>query len=72
MRESISISLPDDLKKELDSYTETQGVSRSDMVREALRDYLFAQKFRALRRELIPYAQAQGIYTDEEVFREVS
>jgi metal-responsive CopG/Arc/MetJ family transcriptional regulator len=52
MRESISISLPKELKKEMDRYSESQGVSRSDMVREALRDYLFVQRFRALRREL--------------------
>ena len=72
MRESISISLPGDLKAELDDLTDAEGVSRSDVVREALREYLFSRRFRALRRELMPYAEAQGIFTDEDVFREVS
>jgi Arc/MetJ-type ribon-helix-helix transcriptional regulator len=72
MRESISISLPKELKKEMDRYSESQGVSRSDMVREALRDYLFVQRFRALRRELMVYAEAQGVFTDEDVFRKIS
>ena len=72
MRESISISLPKELKTEMDRYSESQGVSRSDMVREALRDYLFVQKFRALRRELMVYAEAQGVFTDEDVFRKIS
>jgi metal-responsive CopG/Arc/MetJ family transcriptional regulator len=72
MRESISISLPQDLKDELDRFTRTEGVSRSDLVREALREYLFTRKFRALRRQLMPYAEAQGIFTDEDVFREIS
>ncbi len=72
MPESISISLPGDLKEELDRFTEAEGVSRSDLVREALREYLFIRKFRGLRRRLMPYAEAQGIYTDEDVFREVS
>jgi metal-responsive CopG/Arc/MetJ family transcriptional regulator len=72
MRESISISLPEDLKTEIDRFTRTEGISRSDLVREALRDYLFARRLRALRREMMPYAEAQGIYTDEDVFREVS
>lgn len=72
MRESISISLPEDLKAELDQLTEAEGLSRSDLVREALRDYLFVRRFRRLREELMPYAEAQGIYTDEDVFNVVS
>jgi metal-responsive CopG/Arc/MetJ family transcriptional regulator len=72
VRESISISLPEDLKAEIDRYTRAEGISRSDLVREALRDYLFSRRLRELRRELMPYAEAQGIYTDEDVFREVS
>jgi metal-responsive CopG/Arc/MetJ family transcriptional regulator len=72
MRESISISLPEELKDELDRVTESEGISRSDLVREAVREYLFARRFRALRQELMPYAEAQGVYTDEDVFRAVS
>jgi metal-responsive CopG/Arc/MetJ family transcriptional regulator len=72
MRESISISLPEDLKNELDQITQLEGVSRSDLVREALREYLFTRKFRSLRRQLMPCAEAQGIFTDEDVFREIS
>jgi metal-responsive CopG/Arc/MetJ family transcriptional regulator len=72
MRESISISLPEDLKDELDRVTRADGVSRSDVVREAVREYLFVRQFRVLRQRLVPYAEAQGIYTDEDLFREVS
>lgn len=72
MRESISISLPEPLKAELDRFTQAEGISRSDLVREAVREYLFTRRLRALRQELMPYAEAQGIYTDEDVFREVS
>ncbi len=38
MRESISISLPEDLKAELDEAVRAEGVSRSDVVREAVRE----------------------------------
>lgn len=72
MRESISISLPPELKAELDSFTEAEGVSRSDLFREALREYLFLRRFRSLRQELMPYAEAQGLYTDEDIFRTFS
>ena len=69
MRESISISLPKDLKAELDDAVRVEGVSRSDVVREAVWEYLFIRRFRALRQELIPYAEAAGVFTDEDVFR---
>ena len=72
MRESISISLPEPIKAELDRFSEAQGVSRSDTVRAALQEYLFIRKFRALRAQIVPLAQAQGIFTDEDVFRLIS
>jgi metal-responsive CopG/Arc/MetJ family transcriptional regulator len=72
MRESISISLPDDLKAELDRVISREGISRSELIREALRDHLFSRQFRRLRRELMPYAEAQGVFSDEDVFREIS
>lgn len=72
MRESISISLPEAVKADLDSFSETRGISRSEAVREALEQYLFVERFRALRAQLMPYGEAQGIFTDEDVFREIS
>lgn len=72
MRESISISLPEDVKIELDRFTAARGITRSDAVREALADYMFVQKLRALRARLMPYAEAQGVFTDEDVFRRLS
>ena len=72
MRESISISLPEDIKAELDRFSESEGVSRSDTVRAALQEYLFIRRLRALRAEMMPYAEAQGVFNDEDVFRIVS
>lgn len=72
MRESISISLPAELKDELDQAMAAEGVSRSDLVREALRAYLFARRFRTLRAAMLPYAEARGVFTDEDVFHLLS
>ena len=72
MRETISISLPAELKADLDRYAEAEGVSRSEMARTAVHEYLFVRRFRDLRRELVPYAEAEGFYTDEDVFRALS
>ncbi len=67
MMQTVSISLPSALKREVDSLADDQGVSRSDLIRAALREYVFARRFRVMRQDLIPYAAAQGVYTDEDV-----
>lgn len=72
MRESISISLSADLKDELDRLTKEEGVSRSDVVRDSLKEYLFQRRFRALRAKVMVKARARGIFTDEDVFRQIS
>ena len=72
MRRRISISLPERMKAALDQLSEAGGVTRSDVVRDALHEYIFARRLRRLRSRLMPFAEAQGVYTDEDVFRKVS
>lgn len=72
MRETITISLPEDIKAEVDAFTQEHGLSRSDLVRQALREYLLIRRFRELRGRMVPHAQAQGIFTDEDVFERIS
>ena len=72
MRETITISIPPQMKKALDEASHTEGVTRSEVVRESLRDYLFLRRFRALRQKMTAQAQAHGVYTDEDVFERVS
>jgi metal-responsive CopG/Arc/MetJ family transcriptional regulator len=64
----ISISLPSELRAEIDGLARAEGVSRSELIRTALREYVFIRRFRTLRQELLPYAAARGIHTDEDVF----
>lgn len=72
MRETISVSLPEEIKSALDSLSEAENRSRSEVVREALRDYIFVRRFRRLRSRMIPHAEEKGIFTDEDVFEQVS
>ncbi|MBI3562810.1 MAG: ribbon-helix-helix protein, CopG family [Gammaproteobacteria bacterium] len=72
MRETITISVPEEIKNELDKIVQDEGVSRSDVIRESLRDYLFMRRFLKLRARMLAKAQAQGIYTDEDVFKKIS
>jgi metal-responsive CopG/Arc/MetJ family transcriptional regulator len=72
MRQTITISIPEEIKKELDEVTSEEGLSRSDIIRESLRDYLFIRRFRSLRGRMMARAGAQGIYTDQDVFERIS
>ena len=48
------------------------GRSRSEVVREALRRQLQLLRFERIRERLLPFAEARGYLTDEDVFDEVS
>jgi predicted transcriptional regulator len=72
MRETVTISLPPAVRRELDRVAKEEGISRSDVLRQSLEDFLFARRFRALRQRMMASAQAQGVYTDEDVFSRVS
>jgi len=72
MSQTISVNVPDDMKAELDKLTKRDGVSRSAVLRDALREYLFIHRFRALRARMVPKAEARGIRTDQDVFDQVS
>jgi predicted transcriptional regulator len=72
MRATLTISVPEHLSKELDALAEATGRSRSQIVRESLEKHLASQHFQILRSRLVPKARAAGLFTDEDVFREVS
>lgn len=72
MREAVTISLPKAVRREIDRIAKEEGVSRSDVLRQSLEDFLFMRRFRQLRQRMMASAQAQGIYTDEDVFTRVS
>lgn len=72
MRETITISIPKSIKQRLDGIIKKEHLNRSDIVREALRQYFARQEFYRLRQLMVPEAENRGIYTDEDVFRSVS
>ena len=72
MSQSMTIRIPDDLRKQLLKVSRAEGKPASDIIRDALKKYLLLYEFRKLRNTAIPYAEAQGILTDEDVFKLVS
>ena len=72
MRETVTISLPQGVRRELDRVAKEEGISRSDVLRQSLEEFLFVRRFRRLRQRMMAAAQAEGIYIDEDVFTRVS
>ncbi|MEQ9398160.1 MAG: CopG family transcriptional regulator [Longimicrobiales bacterium] len=69
---AMTIRLDPDLQAQLDDLARRTGRSRSDIVREALRRQLALARFEDLRARMMPFAEAAGYLTDEDVFRDVS
>ena len=56
----------------MESVSKKTGVSRSDIIRDALKRQLAILAFEKHRESAMPFAEARGFLTDEDVFREVS
>lgn len=69
---TMTIRLDAKIQRELDRLSRRLGRSRSDIVRDAVRRQVALLRFEQSRRTLLPLAEAQGILTDEDVFRIVS
>jgi predicted transcriptional regulator len=69
---TITIRLDKDLDKLLTDVSRESGRSRSEIAREALRRQLSVIQFETLRKRSMPFAEARGFLTDEDVFNEVS
>jgi len=72
MRATLTISLPPLLRRDVSRAAKGQHMTESEFVRDALRRRLALDRFYSLRERAVAQAQAQGIYTDEDVFKIVS
>jgi predicted transcriptional regulator len=69
---TLTIRIPEELRADLLEISSRQSVPVSDLVRESIRRYVAIERFRALRKRTLPFAEAQGLLTDEDVFRNTS
>jgi predicted transcriptional regulator len=66
---TLTIRLDAKLEKALDRIAQASARTRSEIAREALRRQVAVARFRELRRQTLPLAEAQGLVVDEDVFR---
>jgi len=69
---ALTIRLDPEMEEQLDRVAKRSGRSRSEVVRDALRRQLAVAQFEDLRKRMMPFAEAAGYLTDEDVFRDVS
>ncbi|MGO8987700.1 MAG: ribbon-helix-helix protein, CopG family [bacterium] len=72
MNQALTVRIPNKLREELQKISRAEGKPISDLVRESLRRYIAIYRFRKLRNMVLPFAEAKGILTDEDVYKEVS
>lgn len=58
-----TIRLPEDLRSELDKLSRDENKAVSDIVRESQRRHVAAERLQAIRRQVLPFAEAQGLLT---------
>lgn len=72
MSDTITIRLPKKLQKELNVVTKIEKTSKSELVREAVSRYLAVKRFQQLRKQVLPFAESEGLLTDEDIFKAIS
>ena len=72
MNQSITVRIPEGLQRQLEKIARKGKISMSALIRESLQRCIAVHRFRQLREKVLPFAEAQGILTDEDVFRIVS
>ena len=69
---SLTIRLDRDLDSLLTKASQRSGKNRSVIAREALRRQLRLEQFEEIRKRVMPFAEARGYLTDEDVFSKIS
>jgi Arc/MetJ-type ribon-helix-helix transcriptional regulator len=71
MNRPMTIRLPAELRKMLDQISKEERLPISDLVRESIRRYAAVYRFRQLRKRVLPFAEAEGLLTDEDIFESI-
>ena len=69
---TLTIRLDEDLDRLLKKASKRLGKNRSEIAREALRRQLRISQFEGLRRRIMPFAEARGFLTDDDIASKIS
>ncbi len=66
---TFTLRLSENLRKELERISKEEKLPAGQIVRESVERYIALAKFRKLRKKVLPFAEAQGLITDEDIFK---
>ncbi|MBK9216435.1 MAG: ribbon-helix-helix protein, CopG family [Chloracidobacterium sp.] len=69
---SLTIRLDPITERLLKSVAKRSGRTRSDIARDALKRQMAVLQFEDARRRVMPFAEARGLLTDEDIFKVIS
>ena len=69
---TITIRLDKDLETLLKKASQRSGKNKSEIAREALRRQLRLEQFEEIRKRIMPFAEARGLLTDDDIFDQIS
>ena len=72
MRETVTISMTNEMKKKLDEIAKNESLNRSEVIKTALNQYFSVVEFRKIRNLLIPKAQEEKIFSEDDVYKLIS
>ena len=72
MKSVVSVNLPEKMSSELNKVAKDTGLSKAEIIKEALNVYLWELRFKKAQKRLTAKARLLGIVTDEDVFKAVS
>jgi predicted transcriptional regulator len=67
----LTIRLDAELEDLLAKASHRTGKNRSEIAREALRRQIRLETFEELRKRIMPFAEARGYLTDEDIFTKI-
>ena len=71
-KSTLTVRLDKEFDALLSRVSKQSGKSKSEIAREALHRQFRIEQFESLKRKAIPFSEARGYLTDEDVFREIS
>lgn len=69
---TLTLRIDDEMERQLEELAQSRHTTKSQVVRDMLKKNMALARFQALREQALPYAEAAGYLTDEDVFRDVS
>ena len=68
----VAVELEDSVAIDLKQTAELLRINELDVIRRAVANYLRQVKMDQIRTQVLPYAQAAGFLSEDDIYREVS